>query len=287
MNARILFSATCLAVVLLLHACTTSPAKSASKALPVADPMALGAAAEQRGDLQAALLQFAEAASLKPRSAETHYRVARIHAALGHGDTAREAYGRTLTLDPTHVGALEGFGLLLLEQRKPVVAATLLQKAVSADPKRWSALDGLGVVADLAGDHMGAQKRFDQAIALQPAQATLYNNRGYSRYLAGNLAGAKADFEHALSLQPGYAMAWDNLGLVRVRLGDPAGAAAAFGETMKPHQASNNVGYLLLSEGKYAPARQYLKLAITQSPSYYAEAQENLQRLEAAARERK
>src|SRR5690349_21097315 len=98
---------------------------------------AAGEAAEARGDYDQALVQYVQLLGSDPDNVEAHYRIGRVHQALGNPIIAREAFQRALAKNPDHVGAIEGLGLLSLEDGQHEVAAAMLHKALGKDPARW------------------------------------------------------------------------------------------------------------------------------------------------------
>ncbi len=239
--------------------------------------------AARNGDVDAALVDYVEALRMRPDSADIRASIGALHEQRGDLAAARQAYEDALKIDPRSASALEGVGLILLKSHQPDAARSYLQQAVAADPRRWRAQVGLGVLSDLAHLPAQAQTFYRAAMQQRPNDASLLNNYGYSMYLAGNYRAAASTFERALAINPDYAVAWSNLALARVRMGDYRGGVQAFNETMKPYQAYNNVGYLLYMKGDLGAARQYLQQAIALSPSYYALAQQNLERVEIAS----
>jgi Flp pilus assembly protein TadD len=239
--------------------------------------------AERNGDVDAALVDYVEALRVQPDSADIRARIGALHERRGDLASARQAYEDALKIDPRSAPALQGLGLILLKSHQPDAARSVLQRAVAIDPSLWRAQVGLGVLSDLAQLPAQAQAHYRAAMQQRPNEPTLLNNFGYSLYLAGNYPAAAATFERALAINPDYAVAWSNLALARVRMGDYRGGVQAFNETMKPYQAYNNVGYLLYMKGDLGAARQYLQQAIALSPSYYALAQQNLERVEIAS----
>ena len=68
-----------------------------------------------------------------------------------------------------------------------------------------------------------------------------------------------------------------------VRRGSYGKAMDAFTRITPESRASNSVGYLCLMDGKYQQAEEYFVEAIKQSPAYYAETHDNLQKAKALA----
>lgn len=254
---------------LLLPGCATHPAAG-----PTAEQaLAAGASAERSGDLQGALVEYVTALGTDPRNAEAHFRVARIHARLGNSEIASEAFQRSLSLNPDHVGALEGLGLQELDQRRFDRAEQYLHKAAARDSTRWMTFDGLGVMADLRAKHVLAQAYFGRALELQPNRASLLNNMGYSHYLMGDYARAMPYFNRALAADSSNAHAWSNLSLVYARTGEYRLAVQALEHIMDRWSAHYSVGFICNLDGKFADAERLFEAAIKLSPTYYPEAQ--------------
>jgi Tfp pilus assembly protein PilF len=240
-------------------------------------------AALRQGELDRALFEYVNVLSLDEDKADAHYMVGVIHFLKGNLDLAMRAFQKTLSIAKDHAGALEGIGLVLLRDKKPEEAKAYLEKALAADEHRWRAHNGLGVIADLNHDYAAAEEHYQAALRERPETPMLLTNLGYSKYAAGDWAGAQSYFERALAINPRHEKAWSNLGLLHVRRGSYGKAMDAFTRIMPESRASNSVGYLCLMDGKYLQAEEYFVEAIKQSPAYYAEAHDNLQKAKALA----
>lgn len=263
-------------LALALAACATGPSKQETEQQAL---LATGERLETAGAYDDALVEYVKALALEPENAEAHYRVGRVHVALGNDTTAREAFQRALARAPDHPGALEGMGLLHLEGGRRDAAGALLHKAVARDPSRWRAYNGLGVLADLSGKHALAQAYFSSALKLRPADATLLNNLGYSYYLDGRLREARAQFERVVQADPANGKALSNLGLVLTRQGHYPQAVQTLERIMTPAEARYSVGYICLIDGKLPEAERLIKESIRRSTSYEPAAHAALKRV--------
>jgi Flp pilus assembly protein TadD len=259
-----------------LAGCASQPS---SKEIAQKNLLASGENAELHGDYDQALVQYVQLLGEDPENVDAHYRIGRVHAAIGNGSIAREAFSRVLGKEPGHVGALEGLGLLYLEEGQHDSAAAMLHKALAKDSKRWRSYNGLGVLADLKSNHALAQAYFDAARKLRPADPTLVNNLGYSYYLAGDLKAAQREFERAIAVDPKSQKAWSNLGLVLARQGNFNKAVMTLEHIMAPKEARYSVGYICMLDGKLAAAEALFKEAIKLSSSYDPAAQAALKRV--------
>jgi Flp pilus assembly protein TadD len=273
---RIAGWAAALAIAAAVAGCASQPTP---EELERQNLMAAGEAAEARGDLDGALVKYVKLLSEEPENVEAHYRIGRVHSALGNPAIARDAYMRVLAKAPQHVGALEGLGLLYLEQGQRDIAHAMLHQALGRDQARWRAYNGLGVLADLDGKHKLAQAYFGMARKLVPGDSVLVNNLGYSHYLGGNLREAQRQFEAALSLDASNEKAWSNLGLVLTRQGQYEKAIQTLERIMTPSQARYSIGYICMLDGKLAVAESLFKDSIRRSKTYDPAAQAALKRV--------
>lgn len=239
-----------------------------------------GDEALRRGDTDLALFHYVSALELEGGDPDTLYKIGKIHDSRGNLGSAQLAYQMTLKLSGDHAGALEGAGLILLQNRQYDAAGNKLARAVEIDPNRWRAHNGLGVLADLREDYTVATSHYSAALKVNPNSPQLFNNFAYSRYLDGDLDAAQENLQYALNKDPRYERAWMNLGLMHTRRGQYNEALNAFRQVMSDAEAWNNIGYLCMMDGKYDEAESFIIQAITMSPNYYANAHENLKRVQ-------
>ncbi|MGH8509849.1 MAG: tetratricopeptide repeat protein [Gammaproteobacteria bacterium] len=266
---------------LLSQAPSESGAETDAKKAELA--MLRGDQALRRGNVDQGLLEYVRALRWDPDRFEAHYMIGNIHSYKGNPALAEKAYRRVLDLSEGHAGAAEGLGLALLRQKKYDEADASLKRAVAADAKRWRAHNGLGVISDMRRDYSAAETHYLAALDVQPGMPMLLTNLGYSKYAAGDWSTAQFYFERALAQDQNHQKAWSNLGLLFVRRGQFGKAMDAFTKIMPEAQASNNVGYLCMMDGKYQLAEQYFVEAIRQSPSYNEAAYRNLDKVRALA----
>jgi Flp pilus assembly protein TadD len=272
---------------LALAACaTTGGARSSELAAegPTAqESLAAGDEAARRGDLERALAYYARAVGVE-ESADGWHRVAAASERLGHTTQALQAWLRVLAFDPDHVDAHQGAGLAYMSFGDHSNAHWHLEEVIERDPQRWRAHNGLGIIADRAGDHDRAATHFQAALALNSASPMLMNNLGYSRFLAGDLDQAARDFYQITQRSPDYEPAWSNLGMVYAQRGWYRDAVDTFTRVVDRATAHNDVGYLAFRRGDLTEAEELLREAIRLSPTYYPEANENLEMVRARMR---
>lgn len=265
--------------------------------------MRMAAAAYQAGDSDQALYQYLRASELDPKRYDALVWVGRIHRERGNNPLAEMALNQVLTEEPGHLDALGELGTLEIAMRRYPEAGQTLGKALRVDQQRFGGglpdgeltdpgalmvdeksplrvYTGLGVLADLRNDFARAQVYYRLAAQIDPRSALVANSLGYSRYLAGDWEGARQAYRQALSLDARYKPAWRNYGMLLARMGNYEEALSAFEQVEPRAEASNDVGYVCLIEGKLEQAETFFRSAIEQSPAYYEVAAQNLKRVQ-------
>ncbi|UVJ44292.1 tetratricopeptide repeat protein [Pseudomonas sp. LS1212] len=264
--------------------------------------MQVAAMAYQAGDLDQALFQYLRVLELAPKRYAALVWVGRIHRERGNSQLAEMAFTEVLTNDPGNLDALTEMGLLSLATRNHERAKELLLQAVAVDQKRFGngqdkslpgaaelkvdsksplkAYNGLGVLADLRNDFSEALDYYRLAELIEPHSALVQNSLGYSHYMAGQWPEAERMYQRGVSYDASYKPLWRNYGLLLARMARYEEAVSAFEQIEKRPEASNDVGYVCLVEGKLDVAEQFFRSAIEQSPGHYAVAWENLNRVQ-------
>ncbi len=276
----------------------------------------LGDRARREGEEDKAIYAYLRATQTGGDKARLFAKIGDLHQARGNARLSLLAYNRALQTDPDWVPALQGAGLVYLRQRHYEEAQGHLERAVALDQQRlggeqaerassadmpsaargeakgeasealpphdarspYQAYRGLGVLADLAGEHEQAIRYYQISGAIRPHSAITHNNLGYSHYMAGDLDSAKRHFRRAILIEPSFKRGWCNLALIHQRQGRQEDALSALEQVLTKSEAYNTLGYLNMLAGNHTQAEQFLQQAIALSPSYYEEAQQNLER---------
>ncbi|MCC6075958.1 tetratricopeptide repeat protein [Pseudomonas sp. GCM10022188] len=261
--------------------------------------MRIAATAYAAGDTDQALFQYLRASELDPHRYEALVWVGRIHRERGNHKLAEVALHKVLADDPGNLDALAELGTLQIGMRLYPEAADTLGTALHIDQQRFGGgeltnlgalkvdatsplrvYNGLGVLADLRNDYSSAQVYYRLALQISPRSAMVANSQAYSFYLAGDWVAARQAYHQALSYDATYKPAWRNYGMLLTRMGSYEEALSAFEQVESRAEASNDVGYICLIEGKLEQAEQFFRTAIDQSPSHYEVAWQNLKRVQ-------
>lgn len=271
--------------------------------------MRMAAAAYAAGDSDQALFQYLRASDLDPKRYDALVWVGRIHRERGNHTLAEVALRKVLADDPGNLEALSELGTLQIGMRLYPEATETFGTALRIDQQRFGGVvpagelgdlralmvdaksplrvyNGLGVLADLRNDFARAQVYYRLALQISPRSAMVANSQGYSHYLAGDWVAARQAYQQALSFDATYKPAWRNYGMLLARMGSYEEALSAFEQVESRAEASNDVGYICLIEGKLEQAEQFFRTAIDLSPSHYEVAWQNLKRVQQIRRVR-
>lgn len=149
---------------------------------------------------------------------------AEAHRRAGRLAQADAGFRRVLALDPDHLAALRGLGILLTRGGSPAAALPLLQRAAThpeADADTWAAL---AAALNALGRHAEAETAAGRALDLAPESAVALANRARARRGLGRAAEAEADCTAALARSSAPELLHER-GLARWALGLPGAEA--------------------------------------------------------------
>jgi Tfp pilus assembly protein PilF len=233
----------------------------------------------EEGETDEALFYFVRALQFRPDNVDVLMQVAEIQMRRQDFALAKRAFLITIQHDPNRSDALEGLGLIYMDEGSDAEAISNLTSAVANDERLWRAHNALGVYADKAADYPTALQHYDLALSINPEAAHVRNNRGYSKYLAGDIEGAMLDLYTAAN-DWGFLHAWANLGKIYAEEGLYRDAIKTYKLVMSEANALNNTGYSAFENGDLLLAERYLTEAIRLSPTYFPSAEENLSLLQ-------
>lgn len=230
------------------------------------------------GDLDKALFYSVKALKFDVTDVELLVRVAHLHVLQGNSGMAARAFNLALAQDPSHPESLQGLGLLYFEADRPDLARHNLERAIAADARLWRSYNVLGVLADGRGEHRLAADYYEKALEIRPDSVSVLINRGYSKYLAGDLKTA-ARYLYDVASQSDHPRAWRNLGMIYAELGWYEEALEVFRKVEDDATAYNRTGVIALANSDLSLAQDLFMEAVRQSPVYFAEAEQNLDRV--------
>jgi Flp pilus assembly protein TadD len=152
--------------------------------------MHIGNRMRAKGDLNGAAEMYQRASRADPDSPMPYAALGDTLRLLGRHREAEEIYHQVLSRHPFSGLALQGYGILLIEQDQPDAAITLLVPAVDEDVADHRVFNVLGIAYDALGDHTEAQNQYLAGLGMAPGNRSLSNNMALSlalqeRYEAG------------------------------------------------------------------------------------------------------
>jgi tetratricopeptide (TPR) repeat protein/mono/diheme cytochrome c family protein len=209
----------------------------------------LGAALQQKGKIEEAVVHFRRALQANPRSYLAHTNLGAALQELGQNEQAISHYLQALRIKPDYVNARYNLGNLLLRGGKIEEAISHFREALRLRPDDAGAHNSLGSALGMQGKLAEATAHFEQAARLDPDSADAHANLAYALAAQGDSQRAVFHYEQALRLNP------DNA------------------------DAHNGLGVLLISQGKLRQAMAHFEQALRLDPNH-AEARENLRRVQ-------
>jgi protein O-mannosyl-transferase len=142
----------------------------------------------------------------------------------GQPDAAIVQYRKALDLVPGYADALYNIGVAYETKAQPDSAEYYYIRAIAADTLYDDAFINLGNMYVRTGKLDKAIELFQHAVRIKPADPDPYYNMGIAYYTKGDIEKALDNFQNALKCSPSYAKAFYNIGAIYLSYGasDPA-----------------------------------------------------------------
>jgi Tfp pilus assembly protein PilF len=282
MRTRMLIAASALA---LLGACATAapaPEIRPVERLTGATPQSADSFAQHGAYAQAAAA-YSNMLQANPDDHASRYGLAEAYRKAGKFEEAKLEYAKLAFSPDWKLRALEGVGLVSLSSGDRATARQALNEVVSEDAKAWKSWLGLAQLFDLDSNWAKADEAYALALASTTQPALVYNNEGLSHLARGEPAWAADHFRLALSTDPTMTRAATNLEIAEAAAGKSLDKVASSERDSKERARQlNNAGYVAMLQNRPEDARAFFQAALEQHPSFYPQAFQNLQTLDAA-----
>ena len=237
----------------------------------------------KNGDLQRASGIYQQILDSKKGTPEQILRykmaMADITRRLGRNDAALAMYDELYHDNPTNLDVMEGRGLALMANGKTTDAGRQFADVMAKDPKRWRTLNALGILFVTKNMVPEAMDYYAEALKNSPDNPAILNNVGLSyatdkQYPRGIEALQQASrFSKSAAQKKQIDL---NLAMVYGVSGDLDTAHDIAEKYLDDAALDNNLGlYAHLAKDDNL-ARSYLNMALSQSPTYYERAWDNL-----------
>jgi Flp pilus assembly protein TadD len=273
------------AVIVIAGACSSCvrTVRSSTQILP--DPVSRTAVATvmkrhvenatDKGDGDIELRGLRQRLAANPDDLTLRLQLASLYLQRGVPDLALEHYRLANAQYPNSVDVALTLAKTLRAMGAPEEALKTIRACAALHPEgRWELLSFEGILYDEQGKTALAEASYRKALTLEPAREALHNNLGYNLLLQKKPEEAAVEFRRALELDPRSITARNNLGEALA-----ASPKEALGELKRAASsdavAHNNLGAVLMEQGRYSEARTELDAALQARPDF-SEALQNL-----------
>ncbi len=205
--------------------------------------MHIGNSLRAKGDLNGAAQIYHRAARADPGSPLPPAALGDTLRHLGRYQEAEEIYHQVLSRHPYSGLALQGYGILLIEQDQPDAAITLLVPAVDDDAADHRVFNVLGIAYDALGDHTEAQNQYLSGLSMAPGNRSLSNNLSLSLALQERYDAAIAQVSSLMTGTEADKPLMHNLALIYGLAGKIGDAGAILRDLLPEADVVNNLAY--------------------------------------------
>ena len=206
-----------IAIVLLLSGCSIF-SRSQSGERVIVDPLIeqnkawreqveAGNLALQDGDLTGALEAYQAALTIKPKTSQIQFQIAKLYFQQEAYEKARDAFVATVKLDPKNMDARNSLGYIYEQLNNYEAAAQVYENTLKVEPHNLYALNHLGLAYKQLGRLDDAERVLRKAVEIDPksARPASKNLRNYLALIyleKGDVGEAIAEFRESIRLFP-------------------------------------------------------------------------------------
>jgi tetratricopeptide (TPR) repeat protein len=232
-----------------------------------ADYTSDGLKALEEGKYDVAVQAFTKAIEADAKDYFAHFNLAMSYTLLHKDPEAVAEYRKTLELKPALYEAELNAGIVLLRQKNPVEALSLLEDAARQKPQEFRPRYYLAESQLQTGDYVKAEESYKLAITLDPKSAGAQLGLAQALVQQGKIADAEANFRKAGELDPKYRDYLLQLASLYEKGGQTVEAIAIYREFPDNTAAQARMGELLLETRKFEDAVPRLEEAYAKDPS--------------------
>jgi len=231
------------------------------------NPTSEGMRALDEGRYEAAADAFIKAIAADPSDYSAHFNLALAYSFLAKDLEGIAEYRQALQLKPGLYEAQLNAGILLLRQKKPSEAATLLEAAATQKPNEFRPRYYLAEARMATGDPAQAEQNYRAALDADGKSPGAH--LGLARALAqqDKLTEASPHFLQAAQLDANYRDSLLELAALYEKKGETANAIEIYRQFPANPGVAERLGELLLESKQYGDAIPQLEQAYTQAPT--------------------
>ena len=196
----------------------------------------LGVIAHQTGNHQIAVDLISQAIEINRNDESYYLNIGNALKSLKQLDAALVGYDKAISLKPDYAEAYSNRGVTLKGLKQFEAAVASYDMAIALKPNYFEAYANRGNALRELKQLDAAVASYDKAIALSPNLPEAYSNRGIALQELKQLEAAVASYDTAIALKPDYAEAYSNLGNTLTDLMQLDAAIASYEKaiTLKP-----------------------------------------------------
>ena len=230
----------------------------------------LGWVAFKENDLERAGRYFQEAISILPKYVDAICNLAAVYKLQKNIISAEEQLRKALRLAPGYSLVNENLGILLLENGRASEAIPFLTKALVKKTQSAELLNQLGNAYLATSQIEDAKRIFLKSLELNKEQAIVHYNLARIYGVVNEPGEIQRHYEEAVRLAPYFIAAQYNLANMLFSQHDFENAANGYqqviGNIPLVSNSLNNMGMILLKEGKRNEASMYFQAAVRIMP---------------------
>lgn len=204
-----------------------------------------------RGDFDAAVVDFTNAARLEPQSFSAHFNLALMLQELQRFAQAIKAYQKALEIRPLDPDANMNLAIAYVQDDQPGKALEYAKRAVAADSKNAAIQANYGTILAQVGQSDAAMQHLKRSLELTNNQPEVYLNLAGEHLRLKNFEQARMVLETASLICPNAAI-WERLGFAYFKLNRWDDAKQAYRRALecdtRYYPAHNGLGVVLLTE---------------------------------------
>ena len=239
--------------------------------------------AEKKGNYEQAIQIYGQILDREAENTDVAIMLAETLRRNKEFDRTIAGYDLILKKHPENLDAKEGKAITLISKGDFETPLDLVNEVLKQDAKRWKTLNAGGILFVTSEKYDDATKYFSEALRYSPDNISVLNNLGLTQCLkkqyaesiktlnrASTISGADSNERQRIDL---------NLALVYAVSGDFEAAQKIASQYLSGAKLSNNLGLYAHLAKNDSLAKTYLNMALTDSPTYYEKAWNNLDSL--------
>jgi Flp pilus assembly protein TadD len=232
----------------------------------------------QSGNYERSIYNYSKILNQQPERHEVRYKMGVALLLNGQPDEAKQQLAEALIHRPDLIEAHEALGIIHLQENNPAAARQEFRAVLDQNPKRFHSRFLLGEAYLREQQYSQALPEFKAALDLAPHNARTMSCLGWTYFKLKNADQALTWLKKAQTLNPADRKTNSRLGMVLAEQKKFPEALEAFRKAGDEAQAFNNIGVYYYLEHRYAEAARCFQKALELRPTFYQEAQVNLEK---------